>query len=99
MTAVTSRGESGSYECSSQHRGTLMTRTFAAAFTVMILTAPAANAASMVETALKLQAAKAALQKLPKAQQAMIWAKIKKKQACSPRFIRGADGKCHPLFH
>jgi aspartate-semialdehyde dehydrogenase len=76
-----------------------MTRIFAAAFVATMVAASGANAASMVETALKLQAAKAALQKLPKAQQAMIWAQIRKKQACGPRFIRGADGKCHPLFH
>ncbi len=76
-----------------------MTKIFAAAIVAMIVTAPTANAASMVQAALKLQAAKNALSKMPKAVQAMIWAKVRSQQACPPRFIRGNDGRCHPLFH
>ena len=75
-----------------------MIRIFAAAFVAMMISAPTANAASMVDYALKLQALKQAMSKMPKAVQAMIIAKARH-QPCPPRFIRGNDGRCHPLFH
>ncbi len=79
-----------------------MTKIFAAVITIMIISASAANAAGMVDSALKLQALKTAMSKMPKAVQAMIIAKARaqaRAQACPARFIRGNDGKCHPLFH